>query len=363
MQLSRSVDRFIQLAYSPSAPLPGVLPPAAQAIIRNAQLATAEEVDAALQRLREPVERAELLPAAVASLVCGTLVEQGATPECAGEAILRRTQKTLALATSFIQACMREAAGELPAEVCVTRYREAVSKQLPQEAQAFARQDMFLSAATAILLRSGALRALFQRDDAFLALLKRYPLDEKLYYLERLMSMLDGEEMLVIHPELKRGYRIRIDGIADNFQLHTLLADTLIGDPDEGWLPGTRPDPLAAEACRDGYFPQEDDPEAAHFPLVEGAFNLWNWTALRPDGTLPERPFDASSHWIWNEGTPADIQLFEGIRVILLGPPPYQRTWNAGRFFPLMKGELTVCEVLSSARVEHWLTRMARAPR
>jgi hypothetical protein len=97
---------------------------------------------------------------------------------------------------------------------------------------------------------------------------------------------------------------------------------------------------------------------------VTGAFNLWNWPGLDPDGRLPEaQTTTASAHWIWNEGYPAEIVPFEGCRVVLLGPPPYERHWRAGRAFGGMTGELTVERQLSAAQVSDWLKRLAQAPR
>jgi hypothetical protein len=74
-----------------------------------------------------------------------------------------------------------------------------------------------------------------------------------------------------------------ISGIGDNFQLHTLLAATLIGDPARGLIPGTPPHPAWFAAATDG--------EMAPPGGIRGQFNL----------------VDATGEWIWNEGRPADI--------------------------------------------------------
>jgi hypothetical protein len=62
-------------------------------------------------------------------------------------------------------------------------------------------------------------------------------------FVRQLLQVLDGEEMVVLHPDLERGHRVRISGVADNFQLDVLLAAARLGDPEQGWLPGTSPDP------------------------------------------------------------------------------------------------------------------------
>jgi hypothetical protein len=170
-----------------------------------------------------------------------------------------------------------------------------------------------------------------------------------------MLRVLDGEPLLIFHPEVRRGYRAEISGIADNFQLHTLLSDALVGNPAEGRLPGERPDPRVVAAARDGAAGRDT-------PSARGAFNLWTWLGLRPDGTLPDA-MKGSDHWVWNEGTPADIPPFEGVRVVLLGPPPYPRSWSPERRFRDMAGELRLLEQLPTDAVQGWLRRIAAAPR
>jgi hypothetical protein len=129
----------------------------------------------------------------------------------------------------------------------------------------------------------------------------------------------------------------------------TLLAEALIGDPDKGLLPGRRPDPRVVAAARD----RPVDPSAA---LTEGAFDLSGWRALRPDGTLPE-----SSPPSYNDGVPADVEPFEGVRVLLLGRSPSVRTWDAGRRFEDMPADLRIVETLTPASAAGWLGRIAAA--
>ncbi|GAA2488272.1 hypothetical protein GCM10023100_08590 [Actinocorallia cavernae] len=68
--------------------------------------------------------------------------------------------------------------------------------------------------------------------------------------------------------------------------------------------------------------------------LTTGSFNL-----VSPTG-----------EWVWNEGTPADIPVVDGARLLVLDPPPYQRSWPAGRFFPHMSGDLVLERVLGPGR-------------
>lgn len=212
------------------------------------------------------------------------------------------------------------------------------------------------AATLAVLSRSKELRKRAHADEAMKATAQQLESACNLESLSQMLRVLDDEELIVLHPVQQRGYVVRISGIGDNFQLHTLLADALIGDPAQGWLPGERPDPRVAALARNAPY------DAKEHLTALGAFNLVNWYGLLPDGTLPEGT-QAYQSWIWNEGIPDDVAPFEGTRIILLGPPPYERTWNAGRHFPSMSGELQVARQLTDEETRQWLARLASAPR
>ena len=302
----------------------------------------------ALGRLADVLPTAPLGCAGVVALACGALVEHGGDPERPLDALLGRLPEVLASAAAFADACRARA----NADDAVERYGDEVAKTMPAESVAWGALDLFASAAIAVLARSPDARRRARRAPELLKRARAVAdLHERAKFLLELLRVLDDEVLLVLHPETGRGWKVRVAGISDNFQLHTLLADALIGDPDKGLLPGRRPDPRVAAAARDGPV----DPAAA---LAEGAFNLMNWQALRPDRTLPTGQ-EGSAHWIWNEGVPDDIEKFEGVRVVLLGPPPCHRTWDAGRRFEDMPAALRVAETLTPAAADGFLRRIA----
>jgi hypothetical protein len=152
------------------------------------------------------------------------------------------------------------------------------------------------------------------------------------HWLYGLLLVLDDEPLIVLHRATERGFRVTISGIGGNFQLHTLLAAALIGDESQGRLPGQRPDAAEIAAAGDG----EDVTPADG---IRGNFNL----------------VDGYGAWIWNEGRPADIPELEGTRVVVIDPAPYERIWNAGRAYPLMRPTLTVDGALPADEAAHWL--------
>lgn len=324
----------------------------AQRLLAELDAADAAARQRALGRLADVLPTAPVDCAGVVALACGALVEHGGDPKRPLDALLGRLPEVLAGAAAFADACRARA--EADGDDAIERYGDEVAKTMPAETVAWGALDLFASAVIAVLARSSDARRRARPE-----LLKRAravaDLHERAKFLAEMLRVLDDEILLVLHPESGRGWKVRVAGISDNFQLHTLLADALIGDPEKGLLAGRRPDPRVAAAARDGAV----DPSAA---LAEGAFDLMSWQALRPDRTLTAGQ-EGSTHGIRSEGVPDDIEKFEGVRVVLLGPPPYHRTWDAGRRFEDMPASLTVVEALTPAAADGLLGRIASAPR
>ncbi|MFB7380181.1 hypothetical protein ACFC6U_09055 [Kitasatospora purpeofusca] len=153
--------------------------------------------------------------------------------------------------------------------------------------------------------------------------------------LRYLAAALDDEPLLVLHRASGTGYLLRMDGLTDNFQLHTLLIEVLVGG---GHLPGTRPDPEVVALSRTRWLD-------GHRFIATGAFNL-----VAPDGG-----------WIWNEGMPEDIPVVDGVRTLVLDPQPYERSWAAGRFVEQVPGDLRLERVLEPAEAAARLAAAAPA--
>ncbi len=82
------------------------------------------------------------------------------------------------------------------------------------------------------------------------------------------------------------------------------------------------------------------------------------------DDTLRPRQDALLAAWDTSaEGRPADIPTFEGQRVVLIGPPPYSRSWYGQRTFGGLRPALSVSRTLEVAAVRAWMTTLASAPR
>lgn len=323
---------------------------ACQALIEAGQRAGAVRQNEAIRRLRDYVPDTHPVLAGLVATTCGALVEAGADPELALEPISFRLSEILVEAAKFAEACRALAPEEADAEEdeeeteeeeedYIEKYGSEVAPRMQDQADAYSALDLFCMPVVAMLSRSVTARQETQANRTLANRVARFPAEnDSLHFLQIMLNVLDDEELLILHVEEKRGYRVQIRGISDNFQLHGLLAQTLIGDTRIGWLSGKRP--------RAG----------------EGVFDMVNWPGW--DGSGPEAMgMDAMQNWIWGEGIPADILPFEGTRVVLLKEQTYKRSWNPDRMFSGMQPQLHVLETLTPDAVQDWLDRFAQAPR
>ncbi|VTS05481.1 hypothetical protein [Tuwongella immobilis] len=359
-EFQHALDSLLAIV-SDSSRIAQELRPAAVTLCQKLEHATMDEKNDGIRRIAGHLLESDLNTSSLLTVCCGAIIENGGDPLPLAEPLTTRLPGVLSQAANFAEQCEQLAESqdadqaEPSDENPVKRFGDDVAQKLPQAAKAWAVTESYGMGAIAALAHSKAVRKQFQESDllgAVAALARFHP---EMHYVNMLLDVLDDEPLLVLHPESGKGFRLRMSGIADNFQLHTLLADLLIGPESVGQLPGERPPQPAIDAARD----QPVNPE---YDTVYGPFNLSNWPALNPDGTLGPAG-DHSGLWIWNEGRPADILPFEGTRVVLLEAPPYERGWQAGRVFPGMVAELVHEATLSREEVADLLTRMGQAPR
>lgn len=270
-------------------------------------------------------------PRAIVAVVIGACVERGADAMACAPAVLAALAETLLGAEEFVERWATTGGGELPDPEQGDPDDEVFTRVGPEAAQAWWTLPQWEMAAVAVL-NQRAVRVALTGRDRLVGLARRVAeaTDGGLKYLVYALLVLDDEPLIVLHRPSGTGYRMRMTGLGDNFQLHTLLAAELVGG---GHVPGQAPTAEAVAVCRDA-------PGQVH---TVGSFNL-----AAPDGT-----------WIWNEGTPADIPFVDGVRLLVLDPPPYERSWPAGRFFPGMPGELALEQVMSAAEARDWLAKVA----
>ncbi len=279
------------------------------------------------------------------AMLCGIVVEWGADPTIAIAAILERLTTQLTLAASV--ASTIDAANE--AELFAT---------MPDAMKAWMGLRYMIKPAMTMLCLDLASRESARRHDALSVGIEALAsLQREVKFLQRLLAFTDGEELIVLHPQESRGFRVRLEAIASNFHLFSLLQGVLVGEPATGLLAGPRPNRKVIATAK-GDIP--------HDRLITDAavWHCYNWTGLLPDGTLAAT---LMTTWVSGAATPRDIPHFEGERVLLLGPPvPATRSWDSSFFTNLheaLRSKAEVVEILSADEVGLRLARIRKAPR
>ncbi|WP_117211413.1 hypothetical protein [Allorhizocola rhizosphaerae] len=311
-------------------------------IVKRAERADAAELTAALHELERALQTVPLgMGGQLATLAAG-FVEYGGDPLVALETLALRGSDGLERAARF--PALWQAVGEgapLPEpddhERIPAVQAELGSNEEHELAEAWFSVGEWIPSLLLPLQQAKGRKALPHRARLTAAAEAAQEHIGEVGWLYGLLRVLDDEPVIVLHPDSGRGFRLTIGGIGDNFQLHTLLAATLIGDPAQGKIPGEPIPPEWVAAATTG---EDLEPSGG----IGGRFNL----------------VDAGGKWIWNEGRPADIPRLDGYRIVVLEKPPYERTWNAGRVYPLMPPSVTVDAHLTPAEVSDWLAKIGK---
>ncbi|MGX2998749.1 hypothetical protein JNUCC64_31530 [Streptomyces sp. JNUCC 64] len=282
------------------------------------------------------VRLAALLPEVAApdraevALAVGECVARGADPVGCAPALLTAVREALTVAARFPERWRGAGGGELPLPDGGSPHTGVAARVGGEVATAWWNLPRWETAALAVLHHRTARGAVADRAALLVEVGRIAAAAEGLLTcLDYALRVLDDQPLVVLHRPTRTGYRLRMTGIADNFQLHTLLAAELAGG---GHVPGEVPTAEAVAVCRNvpGQVP------------TAGTFRL-----TAPDGGE-----------VWNEGTPSDIPEVDGARLLVLDPPPYARGWPAGRFFPEMPGDLVLERVLDAGETERWFGRV-----
>ncbi|MDE3725111.1 hypothetical protein PWG71_27330 [Nocardiopsis sp. N85] len=304
-----------------------------------------EELGSAMEALAPVLADCESVAGIAADLavLAGALVEAGAPAGQVGLEVLRQLGSYGQAAVAFMHAWEKTGGGTPPSPLEVGEAEEERVEEVLGENAPLATVGWWTSLryglAAKAMLGDSRVRAAVRSDAGALeglgqivhALSTRLP---EFIEVGELLRMAEAEMVLVLDRSSWRGFRVRFDGIGDNFQLHTLLADALIGKEGRR-LAGDRPDPRWTAACLDA----QPDPLA---DVVRG-----EWDLVGGDGT-----------WVGNEACPADIPFVDGERVLVLEPQTLTHSWRAGRRHPQIPGGLTILEELHPDEATAWWSRM-----
>jgi hypothetical protein len=306
-----------------------------------------------LERAIETLAQSLPLPPAEeghVAIVMGALVELGAPPMTAAPALAGMMARVFTGAQAFIAAC-EDAAEESGTDEVSPELRQTVAQRLPDAAAAETALNQVCLGALSVLTRSAEAREL-ARAQPRLEMRARAlaPMQKGARLAWILLSLLEDEDLLVLDPVNRRGWKVHLSGVADNRQLHLLLAGALPGSHS----PRPSPEAIAAASTSD---------EVGEAGTMQSVWTMYQWRALHLDGSLPHTPetIDPARDLVTHLGVPSQIEVFEGARVLLLGPPLEVKTWNANRIFYELHGGVKILETLTPEAVRSWLARITAA--
>jgi hypothetical protein len=351
--LAPAVERLVEIALKGGKDKE--LGPAVHAVMEAFDEGDPRDTKAALRKLDAGLVKATGRGAQVLHLALGALVEAGAPPELAWPAVARGLPAILIGAARYAEACV-DAADQPGIDEAIRLAGAGVAKKRPRDAEAFQALASRCLAAVACLSRSSKLRKKARASKELVDAV--YPLDEaveEVTFLSQVVRMLDDAPILVLHPASRRGFRAVAHEVTSNLELFVLLTDQIVGDPTKGFIKGRRPNARAVAALKD----PDSAPKTA--PEIPVPFNLVAWTGLASDGALPPATDRNHEHWVWLEGVPADIPLFQGERVILLQPNIMARTVEVEPSFSALAPEVRLKGKVSGAEVDRLLAKMGKA--
>jgi hypothetical protein len=352
--LKTATDSLITAACDASATADD-LNNSAKAFCQAAGRACLDEANAALAALGNHIELDDVTRGGTIAMVCGALVERGCDPSIVAQRLTSRIEPLLIASAELLRVCVEQ----IPKtdDEDHDRYesfeaaREQLAPSMPTQNAAWAALDKFWGPAIAALGASAAARqAARPLLDAATQISEFHQAG---HWLRLMLTVLENEPVLVIEPNKSLGIVGRISGVVENFTLNTLLMDVF---PRKGWFSRRRRIPQRVADVARGKGPQQTN------DTVTSVWNLYTWRAIQRNLQLPNpKDYDAAKNWIWNEGTPADIPIFEGHRVILLGPRSYVRFWPSQRTFKTLATDLICERSLTPAEISEHLKRMLAA--
>jgi hypothetical protein len=301
-----------------------------------------EDVDMAAGLLADVLSEVPPGQDAIVAVLIGACVERGADPLVCAQPILEGARGAVRGAADF---CNRwplaedqaypQQAGETPPEELFEPLGGIDDPAARAAVIGWWTLPMWQSAVAAVLSYKEVRKKLLPDDDFFWRARDVAAASGVGTFLAQSLAVVDDARLVVIHRPTLEGFEFVMSGIADNFQLHTLLAGRLV---TPGHLPGNPPSAEAVTACLAA-------PGAPYEYDGVGSFNL-----VAPDGT-----------WIWNEGWPCDIPIVENSRLLILDPPSYERTWHAARAFVGMSAQLNLERRISEDAVKRRMAHVQPA--
>lgn len=322
-------------------PNPAHVDHATMALLQLAPSAPPADVAAVMDAAADAIRNDPLAAAAPIAMSTGALIEQGAACTDVARALLHRMPEVLAQAQAFADAVdaldASPSSGGIEGAWVGDRFapihwvRERYDSH-PDEVIAWHELRRFCLPLIAAATRDRvSLERLVRTRLPHLSTLRH--VEPHAGFLWRLHQILLDAGLRFVDLESGRVFDLRIDTVATNFELHTLLA--------AGLAPalGLESPPAEVVDCIRGAGPRQ------HLVKSESTWALYTAAAFP---ALLQGKKVKMDRWVWNESIPAEIPEVDGRLVVIGGPQSYARQWETGRTFAALGGTVEVVAELAN---------------
>ncbi|NKY55598.1 hypothetical protein [Nocardia flavorosea] len=305
---------------------------------------------------------------AYVAITAGALVEAGASARRLGDVLLPKLVPVLHAARRYADWCL----GQLPPSTDSSEKNEEDieiamadaalhidGRPIPRDLFRAGRADDRPGATSLYFLRKWVLptvaaltrdRTSLQRAiaDQELVAATRAVAEADAYWLDVLLGVELGQTWMVLCPMEGRAFWVEVDGIADNFTLHVLLADAL----GRFGIPTAANPPELFDYLRG----RVDQCPRNH---IIGSFTMYDFRAASCDVAEPMKV--VNEYYVWGEGNPRDVPRFEGFRTLVVGPPWAKAILGSERTFRALPTDVKVIKELTPEETRTIFARAASA--
>jgi hypothetical protein len=290
------------------------------------------ELNALLAEVAPLIRAEEPFRGSVIAISCGTLVEMGGDPAIVAPHLFATLPRHLDLARQH-----RDRAKRKPND------DESLFADDPDGMQAAKGLTYLLLPTMAVICRAMAFRqqarAIPEIVNGVQALRDT---NREADFVAQVLGFTDGIELLVLAPQERKGFRVTLEAVNNNFHLFTLLQGALTG---AGHLEGEPTDPEVLGIAT-GEIPHQTT------RMDHARWHFYTWEGLRLDGSLAATDFRT---WIPGDALAAEIPALEGERIVVIGPPVLgARSWDSNHFANIhdaLRSGVRVTEVLTPGQV------------
>jgi len=325
-----------------------------QSFVAATKHAKTKEVEEAIDSLASLISFENLNQAAVITLICGNLFEFGYRSIKYSFILLNYCKQVFEIAMPSLQ-FLKETAesinaqdeddnGEYDEYAALAVIKEDRKKTHPREMIAVEVLDKYYPGVIAVFSSMPELIPSARNEMNGISLYTE--INEGCYWISTLLSVLINEPLLVINTTNNTGIIAEMSGVADNAQLQLLLMGMHELKP--------------LQMLEDKYLKiVRGEGEQTINTSIIGLWNLNNWEILRFETEDINTNINKyNKYWIWSEGTPANIAVYDNYRVVVLTKAPFKRSLQIQRSFKALKSSIQVKQILLEGEVLEWIRKM-----